>query len=64
MPHPDAESLRPSRIGGQCLRPTVAIVLLKPHETREQAWQRHLQKNPQDQGVDVRIFHIDHQGIS
>jgi len=44
--------------------PTVAVVVLAPHETREQAWRRHLQDNPQDRLAEVKIFHLAHPGMA
>jgi hypothetical protein len=40
------------------LMPTVVVVLVKPRETKEQAWRRHLKENPQDLCAEVKIFHI------
>jgi hypothetical protein len=39
-------------------RPTVVVVLVKPRETKEQAWRRHLKENPQDLCAEVKIFHV------
>ena len=47
---------------GRISGPTVVVVLVEPHETKEKAWRRHLKKNPQDLLADIRIFHIAHPG--
>jgi len=40
-------------------RPAVVVVLVKTHETKEQAWRRHLKENPQDLCAEVKIFHFE-----
>ena len=39
-------------------RTTAVVVLVKPHETKEEAWRRHLKENPQDLRAEVKIFHF------
>jgi|GEM_PF-6827746 len=35
----------------------VAVIEVKPDETSEQAWRRHLAKHPEDAQVFIKIFH-------
>jgi hypothetical protein len=35
-----------------------AVVVVQRNETKEQAWQRHIKKYPEDTYAHVRIFHF------
>ncbi|HYA41097.1 MAG TPA: hypothetical protein VEF34_07320 [Syntrophobacteraceae bacterium] len=45
-------------------RLAVVVVLVKPHETKEQAWRRHLTENPQDHCAEVKIFHFEYHNFA
>jgi len=45
-------------------RLTVVVVLVKTHETKEQAWRRHLKENPQDLCAEVKIFHFEYHNFA
>ena len=34
----------------------VAVIFVAPEETKDQAWRRHVKKNPEDRNVDIKIF--------
>jgi len=36
----------------------VVVILVQNGENEDQAWQRHLMDNPQDNQADIKIFHI------
>jgi hypothetical protein len=53
---------RSETVRGHVSRPMVVVVVIEPCETKEQAWRRHLEENPQDCFADVRIFHLGRSG--
>lgn len=34
----------------------VAVIFVAPEETKDQAWRRHVKKNPKDRNADIKIF--------
>ena len=52
------------RMGSYVPRPAVAVVLVKPQETKEQAWRRHLEGNPHDLCAEVKIFHFAYHNFA
>jgi len=34
----------------------VAVILVPAEETKDQAWRRHVKKNPEDRNADIRFF--------
>jgi hypothetical protein len=39
----------------------VAVILVPAEENKDQAWRRHIKKNPEDRNADIRIFNYARQ---
>jgi len=39
----------------------VAVIIVPAEETKDQAWRRHVKKNPEDRNADIKIFNFARQ---
>lgn len=37
----------------------IAVIEIRPGETKEVAWSRHLANHPEDSNADIKIFNLD-----